>query len=173
MLALLSGMEHSHWLCYWGACAYAAGEATSTHHDDDARAADNCRHADQAALSCRASCCCASNYPASTPAQASTPTQASIATHNDNHADPQRGACPCPSGPCPSGCWCQQAPQPLELPRESAQSSEVLLAGLSLTHPVFTPGVYGGMGSSLEEAGAAIQTASAAERCAELCRFLI
>ena len=77
------------------------------------------------------------------------------------------------SCPCPPDCWCQKAPQPLEMPRGSSESSETLQVSL-LTSPcdsLISINAFAEVGFRCHQSSA--MGKSAPEQCAALCRFLI
>lgn len=148
-LALLSGVEQTHLLCQLGGCAEVATGQSCEHHDADESAATTCSH----------SC----NSPA--PRIAAKPSTAKL-VDNDSGLAHQDGSCP-----CPPDCWCNQTPQPLELPRGPSESSVaqliVLLSSGCCTSVAISVDAepYNSTNSLLAQ--------TSPERCASLCRFLI
>lgn len=145
ILALLSSMESSHLFCQMGLCSVAEAAKPCDQHVDSET--ESCSHSK--------GCAASSELPA--------PNRQGCGIQN--HQD---GSCP-----CPPTCWCQQTPQPLELPKDSNSSAEILLLALSLSNtsvalssdPAAKPGVNYLSGDSLH--------VTSTERCARLCRFLI
>ncbi len=150
LLALLSSMEGSHLICQLGVCSVSSAE----------KACD--QHGEAAAGTCSQSHGCA------TTSYTSASTQQVCDTKSHPVGCHQKGSCP-----CPPACWCQQAPQPLELPKDSGVTAEILLLSLSFSNtsvalgagPAAKPGFYYLSDDSLH--------VTSTERCARLCRFLI
>ncbi len=151
VLALLSGVEHTHLLCQLGGCAEVVADQSCKHRDADESAATTCSH------SCKSS----------VPRIAAKSTTAKLADSGCGlvHED---GSCP-----CPPDCWCNRAPQPLELPRGPSESSVAQLIVL-LSSGCFTSvaiSVDAEPYNGTNESSLLAQTSP--ERCASLCRFLI
>lgn len=78
---------------------------------------------------------------------------------------------PCP---CPPECWCQQAPQPLELPRSVPEPTELLLQGfICCTSTSIAVANCDLIASQISFGATDATTESSVERCVQLCRFLI
>lgn len=76
--------------------------------------------------------------------------------------------------PCPDSCWCHQSPEPFELPKTPSQPIELLLTGLVCTDGTIACIPYGEQSArKINLAALGSSTASAAQFCSELCRFLI
>ncbi|WP_218932255.1 hypothetical protein [Adhaeretor mobilis] len=75
--------------------------------------------------------------------------------------------------PCPADCWCQQSPQPLELPRASSLSVDVLLLQPAPSALATINDVKSSAKSRYTDAAADQSCSSSIEHCASLCRFLI
>ncbi len=144
MLALSSGVRGSHLFCELGGCQHPHEVACEDHQ----AASESCHHSHR----------CGSD-------KASHESASQI--DGEDH-DPIDDSCP-----CPPDCWCHQSPQPLELPRASSLSVDVLLlrpasCGLATITDVITTGQ-----SRYSDAVADQSSGSSVERCASLCRFLI
>ncbi len=108
-----------------------------------------------------------------------TCTQASAETHSCSHsrdcpASKTTGGDQGDNSPCPAECWCQQTPQPLELPRSAPEPTELLLQGFVCGTATSIAVANCNFIASQISSGATDATAeSSVERCAHLCRFLI
>lgn len=150
VLALLSGVEQTHLLCQLGGCA-ASGCVDSSEHACHQHGADEFE----------ASPCSDSHRTSPAVAAEKSASHVGGLAHKDH------------SCPCPPDCWCQRAPQPLELPRGSTESGEGQLATVPANQGVayyvvvvdVKPPAFAGEGSPLGK--------TSPERCAALCRFLI
>ena len=145
MLALLSGLEGSHLLCQIRVCSIVAADAPD-HRGE--------------------SVTCGCSYPGCAPS--GTPSASNPQLCGQHDGCDQDGSCP-----CPPTCWCKQAPQPFELPKDASPSIEILLIAISSssntvalgTDPVTKPGIDCLFADSPH--------VTSTERCAKLCRFLI
>lgn len=151
ILALLSGVEHTHLLCQLGGCAEVVAGQSCEHHDAEESATTPCSH------SCKSS---APRIPAKSATEKLADSSCGL-VHED-------GSCP-----CPPDCWCNRAPQPLELPRGPSESSVAQLVTLLSGHGVasFAISVDAESLNGTNEPSTVTQTSP--ERCASLCRFLI
>lgn len=78
------------------------------------------------------------------------------------------------SCPCPQHCWCRQAPEPFELPRNGVDLAEVLLFSTLFCPSMSIAEVVGEPPSPDALASEVVSSEdSATKRCARLCRFLI
>lgn len=145
-LALFSGVEHTHLLCQLGVCAEVSAEPASHHHEGDEPKAATCSH------SCKSSARTVASKPASC----------------EDGLVHQDGSCP-----CPPECWCQRAPQPLELPKGPSESSEAQIASLLSNHCVAFVAICVVAKPSHNVGDPSSLAKSSPERCVSLCRFLI
>ena len=153
VLALLSGVEHTHLLCQLGGCAEVVAGQSYGHH-----------HANQsAATTCSQSCSCKSPAYRITAKSATTKL-----VNNDCGLAHQDGSCP-----CPPGCWCNRAPQPLELPRGPSESSVAQLVVLLSSDCVAYVAISLDAEAYSSTNEPSLLAQSSAELCASLCRFLI
>lgn len=144
MLALLSGMGNTHWMCQLGGCASVAADEVCIYHDS--QPVKSCPHSH----GCNA---------------ASEVTHSDHEPRRDKH---DRGSCP-----CPSDCWCNQAPQPLELPKNTTDTSELLTLTFSQSQVVIAIADCDALVSPFNQGEVPDQSVSSTQRCAQLCRFLI
>lgn len=76
--------------------------------------------------------------------------------------------------PCPDSCWCHQSPEPFELPKTPSQPHELLLTSLVNTDATLTSVLLGEQSARTASLVALdSSTATSAQLCSELCRFLI
>lgn len=144
ILALLSGMGNTHWMCQLGGCATEAADDLCVYQDS--QLVKSCPHSH----GCNA---------------------ASEASHSDpepRHEKHDRSSCP-----CPPDCWCNQTPQPLELPKSTTDTSELLTLTLSQSEVVIAIVACDALDSPFNQGEVPDQSASSTQRCAQLCRFLI
>jgi hypothetical protein len=97
----------------------------------------------------------------------------SASASHDGCQDEPEGTCPEPCS-CPLADWCQQSPEPIEIPRKAS-----LVVGLKLIFPADADGTLVRISHREQLARTArlaaldSSTASAAQLCSRLCRFLI
>lgn len=92
-------------------------------------------------------------------------------TVTDQHATPSEGEeGPCP---CPPRCLCHRTPDPLDVPKGSSTSVELVVTG-TVTWMGDSPAVTDGdQRSSAWVMVVGLAPESSVARCAQLCRFLI
>lgn len=144
MLALSSGVRGSHLLCEWDGCQHAHELACK----DYGSVSEGCGHSH--------SC------------------ESDNASHESASPSASQGVLPIDhSCPCPPDCWCHQSPEPLELPRASSVSVDVLLLRPAPSALATISDVKSSAISCYANAAADLSSSSSVERCASLCRFLI
>jgi hypothetical protein len=144
LLALSPGAQHAHLLCELSGCSDTSG----VHACDAPDCSQNkkCSHTHV---------CHAHQHAAAT-----------LELKGDHHE--HDGSCP-----CPPGCFCQQAPQPLDLPKDASRPFKLLLRSAA---PALNTTIAADQSNVAPSSwGRAIgeSSASSVHRCAQLCRFLI
>lgn len=146
LLSLSMQVQHAGVFCYLGAC----GESTTR---TDGRQTDS-----WATPTIAADRCCSDEA-----------CRADRASTRDQRSAP--GDVPCP---CPEGCWCQQVPAPLEMPKLFEASDTLtghgVFAADTATVPVTAIDTNRATGRQLTLES---EVAGRANPCARFCRFLI
>lgn len=144
-LVLLSSAQNSHIVCQLGFC-----DSTSNPG----------RSAEPAAA--RGRVCAHSHRCDSTPCESENPGDESTPGGRDQ------------SCPCPSDCWCRQAPQPVDLPRSADGPVELTFQhGLQVDSGTLLAGDLNHSQKRAWATGMVECNDSVVLRCAQLCRFLI
>ena len=144
VLALSPTLQHTHAFCHLAGCTASPSSAAAEAHDCSEHNCPFTRH----------------NHSS---VQGSTPDRC-----GDDFNDSQSAPCP-----CPPACWCHQSPEPLELPRNAPEPTNLLLFGaVYLDVAVLDTSRDEQRSRNAVLASLDSSARSAAQICAQLCRFL-